>query len=111
MGRARDTVRIHDPFSRARFHPRTFSSSRVLVCRGDFEPVYTNFTPLWRCTLDFIFLLPPLEESAHPSIRFTSLLKMHDEGTMGAGLPRKGIEPSDHVAVATEVELSRIQTK
>jgi hypothetical protein len=31
---------------------------------------------------------------------------MHNEGDMGAGLPRKGIEPSDHVAVATEVELS-----
>ncbi|GAA6013380.1 hypothetical protein JCM11491_006372 [Sporobolomyces phaffii] len=78
------------------------------VARGDFEPIYTNFTPLWRCTLDFVFLLPPLPSSArHPSVRFTSLLKMHDEETMGPGLPRKGIEPSDHVAIATVVELSR----
>ncbi|GAA5907960.1 uncharacterized protein JCM6883_004072 [Sporobolomyces salmoneus] len=77
------------------------------VARGDFEPIYTNFTPLWRCTLDFIFLLPALPSTSHPSIRFTSLLKMHDESAMGAGLPRKGIEPSDHVAIATEVELSQ----
>ncbi|GAA5995172.1 hypothetical protein JCM5350_001858 [Sporobolomyces pararoseus] len=74
------------------------------VQRGDFEPIYTNFTPLWRCTLDFIFLLPPLPSTSHPSIRFSSLLKMHAEGVMGPGLPRKGIEPSDHVAIASEVE-------
>ncbi|GAA5922704.1 uncharacterized protein JCM15063_003398 [Sporobolomyces koalae] len=76
------------------------------VARGDFEPIYTNFTPLWRCTLDYVFLLRPLPSIASPSIRFTSLLKLHDEETMGAGLPRKGIEPSDHVAIATVVELS-----
>ncbi|GAA5895854.1 hypothetical protein JCM5296_006684 [Sporobolomyces johnsonii] len=78
------------------------------VRRGDFEPIYTNFTPLWRCTLDYILLLPPSPNSsspAKPAPRWTSLLKMHDVETMGAGLPRKGIEPSDHVALAATVEL------
>ncbi|GAA5950624.1 hypothetical protein JCM21900_002530 [Sporobolomyces salmonicolor] len=76
--------------------------------RGDFEPIYTNFTPLWRCTLDYIFLLPPspnCSSPARPAPRWTSLLKMHDVETMGAGLPRKGIEPSDHVALAATMEL------
>ncbi|GAA6059364.1 hypothetical protein JCM10212_003262 [Sporobolomyces blumeae] len=76
------------------------------VLRGDFEPIYTNYTPLWRCTLDYILLLPPLPSTSHPSAAFTSLLKLHDEATMGAGLPRKNVEPSDHVAVAAVVELS-----
>ncbi|CEQ38789.1 SPOSA6832_00265, partial [Sporobolomyces salmonicolor] len=97
------------------------------VRRGDFEPIYTNFTPLWRCTLEwgdslhassltatdstshsYIFLLPPstnCSSPARPAPRWTSLLKMHDVETMGAGLPRKGIEPSDHVALAATVEL------
>lgn len=83
-----------------------FADYDARMHRGDFEPKYTNFTPLWRCTLDYVFLLPPLPSSEHPSIRFTSLLKLHDEESMGPGLPRKNVEPSDHVALAVVAELS-----
>ncbi|GAA5820510.1 hypothetical protein JCM3770_002280 [Rhodotorula araucariae] len=80
------------------------------VRRGDFEPLYSNFTPLWRCTLDYILLLPPspsvkVDERA-PAPRWRSLLAMHDfHETCEPGLPRKGVEPSDHVAVAAVVEV------
>ncbi|GAA5858788.1 hypothetical protein JCM8547_004988 [Rhodosporidiobolus lusitaniae] len=83
------------------------------VKRGDFEPVYSNFTPLWRCTLDYIFLLPPSPSSSTsanspslPAPQWRSLLQMHDfHETCEPGLPRKGIEPSDHVAIGAVVEL------
>ncbi|GAA5898064.1 hypothetical protein JCM8208_000145 [Rhodotorula glutinis] len=82
------------------------------VERGDFEPMYSNFTPLWRCTLDYILLLPPSPsrstspDAAKPQPRWRKLLEMHDfHETCEPGLPRKGVEPSDHVAVATVVEV------
>ena len=82
------------------------------VERGDFEPLYSNFTPLWRCTLDYILLLPPspssstAEQPQRPQPRWRKLLEMHDfHETCEPGLPRKGVEPSDHVAVATVVEV------
>ncbi|GAA5997232.1 uncharacterized protein JCM10292_000115 [Rhodotorula paludigena] len=81
------------------------------VRRGDFEPRYSNFTPLWRCTLDYILLLPPLVNrkeggDARRQPRWRELLSLHDfHETCEPGLPRKGVEPSDHVAVATVVEL------
>lgn len=81
------------------------------VRRGDFEPRYSNFTPLWRCTLDYILLLPPLVDGkeggeARRQPRWRELLSLHDfHETCEPGLPRKGVEPSDHVAVATVVEL------
>ncbi|KAM0748963.1 Endonuclease/exonuclease/phosphatase [Meredithblackwellia eburnea MCA 4105] len=77
------------------------------VRRGDFEPKWTNFTPLWRCTLDYIFLLPPsstLPTSAKPP-RFTALLKTHNEEDMGRGLPKLGVEPSDHISLGAVVEI------
>ncbi|BGP12392.1 hypothetical protein JCM10213_002003 [Rhodosporidiobolus nylandii] len=77
------------------------------VKRGDFEPIYSNFTPLWRCTLDYIFILPPAAPSDSPAPpRIRSLLSMHDFAqTCEPGLPRKGIEPSDHVAIGAVVEV------
>ncbi|GAA5871919.1 hypothetical protein JCM3774_000728 [Rhodotorula dairenensis] len=93
------------------------------VRRGDFEPIYTNFTPLWRCTLDYILLFPPGMPSSGPTTdgeaadagapiapqkppRWRSLLSMHDfHETCEPGLPRKGVEPSDHVAIGAIVEL------
>lgn len=77
------------------------------VRRGDFEPRYSNFTPLWRCTLDYILLLPP-SPSVQPRQppRWTRLLEMHDfHEVCEPGLPRKGVEPSDHVAVGAVVEI------
>lgn len=58
----------------------------------------------------YIFLLPPspLLPPSHPPVpapRFTSLLRMHPVEAMGLGLPKKGVEPSDHVALAAEVEI------
>ena len=70
--------------------------------RGDGEPGYTNFTPLWRCTLDYIFLLPSNPPS---NARFVSLLGLHTKAEMEPGLPRKGVEPSDHVAIAAILEM------
>ncbi|KWU46852.1 Endonuclease/exonuclease/phosphatase [Rhodotorula sp. JG-1b] len=83
------------------------------IRRGDFEPVYTNFTPLWRCTLDYILLFPPgattdegSEASTPQEPRWRKLLAMHDfHKTCEPGLPRKGVEPSDHVAIGAVVEL------
>ncbi|ORY69278.1 Endonuclease/exonuclease/phosphatase [Leucosporidium creatinivorum] len=69
------------------------------VRRGDFEPMWTN------CS--YIFLLPPSPSlhSSTPAPRFTSLLKTHSTETLGRGLPRMGIEPSDHVSIACKVEV------
>lgn len=38
--------------SEAEKQARTEGSWDERVRRGDFEPRYTNFTPLWRCTLE-----------------------------------------------------------
>ncbi|GAA5981220.1 hypothetical protein JCM10908_004027 [Rhodotorula pacifica] len=92
------------------------------IRRGDFEPIYTNFTPLWRCTLDYILLFPPANSSSATAPsgdpdssssvalprqpRWHSLLAMHNfHETCEPGLPRKGVEPSDHVAIGAVVEL------
>ncbi|GAA6038585.1 hypothetical protein JCM8097_009432 [Rhodosporidiobolus ruineniae] len=78
------------------------------IRRGDFEPIYSNFTPLWRCTLDYIFLLPPSTSStsAPPAPQWRSLLEMHDFHEVAEpGLPRKGVSASDHTAVGAVVEL------
>ncbi|KAL8292268.1 hypothetical protein RQP46_001734 [Phenoliferia psychrophenolica] len=78
------------------------------IRRGDFEPKWSNFTPLWRCTLDYIFLLPPstlLPPPTKPQPRFAAVLRMHDDVTYGRGLPKMYVEPSDHVALATAVEI------
>lgn len=58
----------------------------------------------------YIFLLPPSpllppSDPPTPVPRFTSLLRMHPVEAMGLGLPKKGVEPSDHVALAAEVEI------
>ncbi|KAM0793483.1 hypothetical protein ACM66B_000924 [Microbotryomycetes sp. NB124-2] len=72
------------------------------ISRGDFEPMWSNFTPLWRLSIDYIFLVPGEEaEDARPE--FTSLLSTHSTETLGKGLPRMGISASDHVAIAARV--------
>lgn len=76
------------------------------VRRGDFEPKYTNFTPLWRCTLDYIFVLPPptsSETTTKP--KFIALLQPHADEEMEPGMPKLGVEPSDHAAVAAVLRL------
>ncbi|SCV68498.1 BQ2448_619 [Microbotryum intermedium] len=76
------------------------------VTRGDFEPMYTNYTPLWRCCLDYILAL---EKEAGKrevqGVEWTGLMRMHRRQEMGDGLPKLGVEPSDHLAVACEFVL------
>ncbi|KAL7004835.1 RNA exonuclease ngl2 [Cystobasidiomycetes sp. EMM_F5] len=52
------------------------------VREGYYEPAYTNITPLWRCTLDYIFIV------ASPSADKVTVRK----------------EPSDHMPMMVEVE-------
>lgn len=48
----------------------------------------------------------PVSEPTQRSPRWRSLLSMHDfHETCEPGLPRKGVEPSDHVAIGAVVEL------
>lgn len=92
------------------------------VREGYYEPAYTNskisvsykkhlrrlicmphhpVTPLWRCTLDYIFIV------ASPSadkVTVRRLLPTHRLALMEPGLPRQGKEPSDHMPMMVEVE-------
>ncbi|SGY34300.1 BQ5605_C002g01608 [Microbotryum silenes-dioicae] len=74
------------------------------VARGDFEPMYTNYTPLWRCCLDYILALEK-EDRGVSGVEWTGLMRMHRRDEMGDGLPKLGVEPSDHLAVACEFVL------
>ncbi|KAG0143883.1 hypothetical protein CROQUDRAFT_660684 [Cronartium quercuum f. sp. fusiforme G11] len=67
---------------------------------GDWEPMWTNFTPLWRCTLDYIFIL---NDNNYHQIKVTKLLPTHRTLSLIPGLPRQRIEPSDHIALMTEI--------
>lgn len=65
---------------------------------GANEPRWTSVTPLWRCTLDYIFILPGESEDAL-TLRTTGLLPMHTTLEMDPGLPRRDVEPSDHLSL------------
>ena len=69
----------------------------------------TLVTPLWRCTLDYIFIVPgaSVPESgnqARNTIEVTHLLRTHRLEDLEPGLPRAGKEPSDHVAIMAQME-------
>lgn len=72
---------------------------------GAYEPMYTNFTPLWRLSLDYIFLVRDHSEEEREESKFEGLLGLHRTEEMEPGLPRKGIEPSDHIALCAEIHL------
>lgn len=72
--------------------------------QGYYEPAYTNITPLWRCTLDYIVIVPPLDRRLETPITPTHLLVTHRLEDMEPGLPRMGKEPSDHVALMAQLE-------
>ena len=65
------------------------------------------------CSRSYILLFPPgtptdegSEVSTAKEPRWRKLLAMHDfHETCEPGLPRKGVEPSDHVAIGAVVEL------
>ncbi|EGG05852.1 uncharacterized protein MELLADRAFT_107286 [Melampsora larici-populina 98AG31] len=73
----------------------------------------TNFTPLWRCTLDYIFILDdrsepesetnPSSPTLNPKFQVISLLPTHRTQDLQPGLPRLRIEPSDHISLMAEL--------
>lgn len=69
---------------------------------GQHEPMWTNFTPLWRCTLDYIWVLN--HPSTHQNhLQVLALLPTHRSEALEPGLPRIGVEPSDHISLMAEV--------
>ncbi|BEI93890.1 uncharacterized protein CcaverHIS019_0603490 [Cutaneotrichosporon cavernicola] len=64
---------------------------------GGNEPAYTCFTPLFKLTLDYLFVLP------RKGVEFTQVLEPPKVADLGEGLPRKGISASDHLPVACEI--------
>ncbi|WWC66121.1 uncharacterized protein I206_100021 [Kwoniella pini CBS 10737] len=69
---------------------------------GKGEPAYTCFTPLFRLTLDYLLLLPPIDSSLKAEI--TAVYAPPNIEDLGVGLPRKGICASDHLAMGCEVK-------
>lgn len=67
---------------------------------GDGEPVYTNVTPLWRCTLDYIVLYPAEEEG---QVQVDGVLEMPKTEALEPGLPRLGVCASDHLLLLGHV--------
>ncbi|ORX37437.1 Endonuclease/exonuclease/phosphatase [Kockovaella imperatae] len=65
--------------------------------KGQNEPGYTCYTPLFKLTLDYLLLFPD------DRVAFTALLRPAQSGDLSEGLPRKGICASDHLAVGCEL--------
>ncbi|ADV25600.1 Hypothetical Protein CGB_M3420C [Cryptococcus gattii WM276] len=83
---------------------------------GGNEPGWTCFTPLFRLTLDYLLVLPPVNPSsflttssvsstsATSGVEIRKVMLPPKASDLGEGLPRKGICASDHVAVGCEVK-------
>lgn len=70
------------------------------------EPMWTLYSSLFGLTLDFIFLFPVFDSEAKATYpKVTRLLRTHRTDQVKAGLPRKGVCVSDHVAVGAEIEV------
>ncbi|KAG9042668.1 hypothetical protein FS837_010582 [Tulasnella sp. UAMH 9824] len=67
---------------------------------GLWEPMYTSYTFWWKLTLDYIFILDPLEPADKPEI--VGVLKPHTKEDMDPGLPRAGVCGSDHTSLVLE---------
>ena len=67
---------------------------------GAHEPMWTSFTPLWRLSLDYIFVLPPSEGA----VTVTGLLKTFKAVDLEPGLPRIGKSASDHISLMAELQ-------
>jgi RNA exonuclease NGL2 len=65
---------------------------------------FTTVTPLWRCTLDYIFYIPPPADGKS-DMTVKRLLRTHRLADLEPGLPRMNKEPSDHVALMAEIEI------
>ncbi|KAL1408888.1 RNA exonuclease ngl2 [Vanrija albida] len=68
---------------------------------GRNEPAYTCYSPLFKLTLDYLFVLPPLGGAAWPQV--TQLLGTPKAEELGNGVPMKGIIAADHLPVGCEV--------
>ncbi|KAF8605354.1 Endonuclease/exonuclease/phosphatase [Ceratobasidium sp. AG-I] len=83
----------------------TGEADNVLVARdpamqgrkGSYEPMWTCFTHYWRSTLDYIFVVNPLQEDA---LEVVDALKSPRTEVLGNGLPKLGVSASDHVPLA-----------
>ena len=64
--------------------------------KGLNEPNYTNYTPKWGLTLDYIFI----EQSTLKPHNILALPKIED---LGEGLPNTNITASDHLLLSVDV--------
>ncbi|QRV87748.1 endonuclease/exonuclease/phosphatase family protein [Ceratobasidium sp. AG-Ba] len=65
--------------------------------RGAYEPMWSCFTHYWRSTLDYIFVINPVEGTP---LEVIDALKSPRTEALGSGLPRLGVSASDHVPLA-----------
>ncbi|KZO98379.1 Endonuclease/exonuclease/phosphatase [Calocera viscosa TUFC12733] len=99
-------VALRSVYDEARMSSDTFGQRHGLPSdrRGSSEAMWTSFTPLWRLTLDYIFVWDGVHDERHVDPRVLSVLAPHKTESLEPGLPRKGICASDHIALAAEVE-------
>ncbi|KAG5342381.1 putative RNA exonuclease C9B6.11c [Termitomyces sp. T112] len=71
--------------------------------RGRYEPEYTSYTHYWKTTLDYIFVLDPIDRESN----VVALLSPHRTKDLEHGLPQTGVSSSDHVSLAAEFCWSR----
>jgi mRNA deadenylase 3'-5' endonuclease subunit Ccr4 len=62
-----------------------------------YEPIYTNFTPTFKGTLDYLFY----RGSSKHQIEVESILSLPDRETLGDGLPNLEYG-SDHLSIAAK---------
>ncbi|KAG6829385.1 hypothetical protein H0H92_004653 [Tricholoma furcatifolium] len=79
----------------------TFGSRVALGAdrKGEHEPAYTSYTHYWKTTLDYIFVLDPVDRLSS----VVALLAPHRTKDLEHGIPKMGVSSSDHVSLAAEV--------
>lgn len=73
----------------------------ITTTAGRNEPMYTCYSPLFKLTLDYLFVLPPLGGSSWAEV--TQLLGTPKAEELGNGVPMKGVIAADHLPVGCEV--------
>ncbi|KAG6911894.1 hypothetical protein DXG01_000141 [Tephrocybe rancida] len=66
--------------------------------RGCYEPAYTSYTHYWKTTLDYLFVLDPVDRPSN----VVALLSPYRTKDLERGLPQKGVSSSDHVSLAAD---------
>ncbi|KAG6845766.1 hypothetical protein H0H87_003820 [Tephrocybe sp. NHM501043] len=67
--------------------------------RGRHEPAYTSYTHYWKTTLDYLFVLDPIDRPSS----IVALLSPHRTKDLERGLPQKAVSSSDHVSLAAKL--------